>query len=180
MADPFTLATVGIGATAGGSVLGGLGNMLSGQSSQNMYNYQSAVALVNKQISDQNASYAIAAGETSAQQSGMQTRATIGTTRATQGAGGLDVNSGSNLNVRSSEAEVGAESAALIRSNAAKQAYGYEVEGLQYTAQSAVYKQAGSQSALAGMIGAGSSLLGGAGSVASKWLGAQQAGIFSA
>ncbi len=179
MADPVSLAAISIGATAGGGLLGAFGSAQQGQASKNLYGYQASVALINKQIADQNASYATAAGEVSAQQSDMQTRSVLGQTKATQGAGGLDVNKGSNVNVRASEAEVGAENTALVRSNAARQAYGFEVQGAQDVAQAGVDTMAGSQSLLAGYIGAGSSILGAGASVSSKWLAAQQAGIFT-
>jgi hypothetical protein len=175
MADPVTLA---MGATAVGAGVGAFGSWYGGQASKNMYQYQSAVSQINKQISDQNAKYAIAAGETRAQESGMKTRAEIGTTRAIQGASGLDVNRGSAVEVRASEADIGTQSAAVIRSNAAREAYGYKVQGFQYGAQSKIDIMAGKNAAFAGNIGAVSSILGGASSVSSKWLQGSQAGMF--
>lgn len=153
--------------------------MFSGQAQANMYNYQAAVAQINQQIMQQNASWATQEGEVQAQQSGMKTRAQVATTQAQQGAGNLDVRSGSNARVQASELEIGEEDQALIRSNAAQRAYGFEVQGFQYAAQASSDKAAASNSQTAGTISAVSSLLGGAGSVSSKWLQGSQMGLFS-
>jgi hypothetical protein len=180
MADPvsMTVAAVSMGATAAGGVTSAIGSAMSGQAQGNMYAYQQSVALMNKQIADQNESYALASGEVEAQQSGMRTRAEIGQTKATQGASNLDVNTGSNLRVREGEAEIGAENQALIRSNAARTAYGFAVEGAQDTAQGQVYGMAGANAIEAGQIGAFTSLLGGAAGVSDKWFQARQSGLF--
>lgn len=181
MADPASLsvtAGVGIAANVGGSILGAFGSEEAGQAQAAQYKYQQGVALVNAQIAQQNASYATATGEVEAQQSGMATRAQIGATQAQQGASGLDVNRGSTVDVRASEADIGAENQAVTRSNAARAAYGFEVQGVQATAQAAVYGMQATQALTAGDIGAASSLLGGAGSVSSKWIQAKQVGAF--
>lgn len=176
--DPVTaIAVGGMAASAIGGVVSAVGSEQSGNAQKSMYDYQAGITSLNAQVSKQNASYALATGEVEAQQSGMQTRAQIGETKAIQGASGLDVNSGSGATVRSSEADIGAENQAVIRSNAAKRAYGYEVEATQATAQGQVDVMAGQNAQSAGQIGAISSILGGASSVSSKWLQANQQGI---
>lgn len=143
-----------------------------------MYNYQAGVAQMNAQIAKQNADYATAAGEVTAQESGMQTRFKIGETVAQQGAGGLAVGSGSNARVVSGEQAIGQQDEAIIRSNAARQAYGYDVQAAQDTAQSQIDQFAASNAKTAGDISAFGSILGAAGSVSSKWLTAGQQGVF--
>lgn len=174
MADPFTI--VAIGSTVLGAATSAAGAYSSGQSQGAMYQYQAGIAAMNSQIAKQNADYAIAAGEVSAQESGMKTRAQIGTTIAQQGAGGLAVGSGSNARVVTSERAIGQEDQALIRSNAAKQAYGFEVQAAQDTAQGQLYSAASTNAKTAGDINAVGSFLSGAGSVSSKWLQASQTG----
>lgn len=176
MASPIAIAGMGLGVVGAG--VSAFGSAQSGAAQQSMYQYQAGVAQINKQIAEQNASYAEASGEVQAQQEGMKTRAEIGQTRATQGASGVDVNRGSAVDVRASEAEIGAENQALTRSNAARVAYGYRVEGAQQEAQSTVDLMAGKQAKTAGDIGAYASLLGGASSVSSKWLQGKQVGLF--
>lgn len=171
------VAGVGLASTALGGVTGAIGSIFGGQSQSAMYQYQAQIAAMNAAIARQTAAYDTAVGEVQAQQSGMKTRAQIGQTRAQQGASGLDVNSGTNVNVRASEAELGAEDQALIRNNAARAAYGAEVTAVQDTAQSQLDTMAASTSQTAGMLGAFTSVLGSGASFSSSYLKAQQMGL---
>ena len=177
MAAPVALA--GIAATAVGGVTSAIGNIFQGQATSQSYQYQAQIAQINAQVAKQNAAYAQETGEVEAQQSGMQTRAQIGQTKAIQGASGLDVNTGSGAAVRGSEAEIGVENQNITRANAAKAAYGYEVNAAQFTNQASLDVASGANAKTAGNIGAFSSILGGVGSVASKWSQASSQGIFS-
>src|SRR5262252_10255297 len=167
MADPIT--AIGLGSSIAGGITGAIGSVTQGNANAAMYNYQANLALVNAQIAKQNAAYELALGETQAQMSGMKTRAVISQTRATQGAGGLDVNSGTNVKVRESELQVGQFDEAMIRNNASRRAYGQEIQAFEDTAQSQLDQYAASNAKTAGEIGAASSILGGVGSFASKW-----------
>lgn len=170
MADPFTWAGIGTAASlAGGAVATG-GALAKGASDRNQYQYQAGVALLNQNIAKQNAAYTRDVGENAAFLSGRKTQSTIATEKVIQSAGGLDVNSGSNLDVRKSTADVGAIDQATIRQNYAKKAYGYEVEAATKGAEATGDVIAGDQAGKAGNINAASSILGTAASVSSKWL----------
>jgi|SRR5215475_3692415 len=175
MAAP--MAIVGIGATALGGVVSAFGNYFGGQSQGAMYDYQAGIALMNKQIAEQNANYAINAGEIKAQQAGMKARFEIGTAIAEGGASGLDVRSGSKAQVVQGMYKVAQQDMGIIRTNAAKEAYGYEVEAASDEAQANLDKYAAKFSRTSGTIAAFGSLLGAAGGVSSKWISAGQAGI---
>lgn len=180
--DPISLGTVaavGAGASAGGGILGAIGSIMGGKSKSSMYQYQAGIADINARIAKQNADYQRSVGEVEAQQSGLKTRAEIGATKATQGARGVDVATGSNLQVRESEGDIGRENQAIIRSNAAHRAYGSEVEALQDTAQGQMARFAGKTSETAGYIGAASSILGAASSVSSKWMQGNSVGLWN-
>lgn len=177
--DPVTLTAVSIGSTALGGATSAIGSIISGNASKQMYDYQSGIAQMNERIAKQDASYARDVGETEAQASGMKTRFTLGKIVSTQAGSGLDVNSGSNLRVQESEQEIGTHDESVIRSTAAKRAYGYEVEAAQASAQGQVYKMAGKNAQVAGEIGAATSILGSASSVADKWTKAKTVGIVS-
>jgi hypothetical protein len=168
MADPIT--AIGVAVSAGGAIF-------KGMSQASMYGYQANIARMNADIARQNAVYESNLGEVQAQQQGMKTRAVIGQTKATQGASGLDLNSGSAVEVRASEAELGAEDQATIRSNAARRAYGFQVEAAQDTAQASLLDKASSNAEIGGFIDAGTSILGGGGSLSSRWLKANQIGM---
>lgn len=174
----------------------------------NKNRYQAAVADLNKEISEGNAAYAREVGEVEAQQAGMKSRAELGEMTAAQGASGLDVNVGSAVKVRESMIEIGDYTQKIVRASAAKKAYGYDVEAMQYGAQADVYRytatqneaqageslkgaamvrrtattQAGEATSLAGRaegLNIMGSIVGTAGSVADKWTSGSMTGLTS-
>jgi len=172
----------------------------------NMSDYQAGVALMNKDIAKQQADYARAVGEIGAEQAGMKQKQEMGMTKAAQAASGVDINTGSAVDVRQSMIQVGAYDQNLIRSQAAKVAYGYEVEAVQDEAQASLYtmtaglermqaaaategarmtrqglgiqQQAMDVAKTSGTIGTFASLANAAGSVASKWSQGEYKGLF--
>lgn len=126
--------------------------------------YQSRVADNNAIIAQQNASWAAQAGNAQAEQKQLQTRAKVGGIVAAEAASGLDVNSGTALDVRSSASELGELDAINIRSNAARTAYGYNVQSTSDQNQSQLDNFAASSDITSGEIKAGSSAIGAFGS----------------
>lgn len=177
MAD-FGIGEIALGASLLSGVVGAGGAIYGGMAQKSMYDYQANVAQMNAKIAQQNAAYEVAQGETQAQIQGMKTRATVGAIRAQQGASGLDINTGSSVEVRAGESEIGAFDQAVIRSNAQRRAYGFEVEAAGDVAQAALDREAGNTAELAGDIGGVSSLLGGIGSFGSKWLQGKSIGLW--
>jgi hypothetical protein len=172
LADPFTMAAVGSAAAAGGGLLSASGALGKGSADQAMYNYQAGVAKLNAGIAKQNADYTRTAGETVAYQSGLKTAEVVGQQTVSQGASGVDVNSGSPKSVRDTTTAFGQMDQSLIRTNYAKKAYGYDVEAVTKTAEAGADVVAGDQAQKAGKISAASSILGSVSSVAGKWYGA--------
>lgn len=171
------IAGAGMAASAAGGILGAIGSLFSGKSQSAMYNYQAGIAQANATIAKQNANYATAAGEVEAQESGMRTRAQVGATKAGISAGNIEISTGSPAGVISSETEIGQQNAAVIRANAAKRAYGFNVTGAEDVAQAGALRSAASTSTTSGYLGAASSIISAAGSVSSKWLQAGQYGV---
>lgn len=167
---PASIAQTSVGATAAGGVVSAISSILGGESQAGMFKYQAGVAQLNERIAKQNADWSRAAGVVERQQAGMESRFKIGTTKVAQAAGGFDVNAGTNVIVRESEGEVGRHNQDLITSNAAKRAYGFDLEAVKEKAQAGVYEAGAEKAEMAGGIGAVSSILGSASSVASKWL----------
>lgn len=178
MADPASIAAVGMGSQVAGSLTQAFGNVFQGQAQAQAYQYQAGVAQMNQQISMQNANWASMAGEVTAQESGLKTRYEIGEEKSIQSGSGIRVDSGSATDVRVSQDEIGQQDQALIRSNAAHAAYGFQTEAAQEDAQANLDEMAASKSKTAGIIGGIGSILGGAASVSSKWLQGNQQGIF--
>lgn len=167
-----------MGAKAGGSVLGAIGSLWSGSASSSMFKYQAGLAQLKKKVDLQNADYQRNIGEVEAQQSGLKSRAEIGVTKSIQGASGLDVNKGSPAAVRSSQQAIAGENQAIIRSNAAHRAWASEVEAATDEAQSNILNVSAKNATTSGNIGAISSLLGGATSVADKWYQGKATGLW--
>lgn len=173
MADPITLGTlasIAIGASAASAIVGAAGALYTGFANAQAYKYQAGVAEVNQRIAKSNAEFSRSVGESKAETSGLKTRAMVGETIAKQGSSGFRAGEGSGEKVLESEHMLGEAEQDTVRSNAARAAYGHEVEAINFGAQSALYKNAATTSEISGGINATSSLLGGASSVSSKWL----------
>lgn len=141
------------------------GAIEQGQAQSKAAAYQAQVATNNATIAKENANYATAAGEQSMVNQQKKTKATIGAITAGQGANNLDVNSGSDLQVRTSAAQLGQLDALTIKNNAARTAWNEENQASSYTAQSQLDTSESKSSSLAGFINAGNSVLGGASSI---------------
>lgn len=173
------IGAAGMGATAGGSLLSAGGSIASGFANKSMYDYQASIAQLNQQIDLQNAEFSRQTGEQQALQSGMKSAQQLGQIKVAQAASGFDVRSGSNAQVQASQKQIAMMDQNQIRSNAAKTAYGFQEQATMAGAQADVYKAAGSNAMTAGIIGAGSSILGGAASVSNEWLQASKVGMFN-
>lgn len=178
MADPITLAAaIGVGSTLAAGGIKAYGDILGGNAQSQMYQYQAGIARMNSQIAQQNANYAMQKGEVEALKSGMKTGQEIGQIKATQAASGLDVNRGSAVAVRTSQQAVGDYNEALIRSKAAREAYGFRVGGLMDQEQARMDEFAAKNAKTASYLSAAGSILGAAGSVSGKWMTGQSVGL---
>lgn len=174
--DPVSLALVSTAVGAAGSAVSAYGSYESGQANAQAAAYQAQVAANNAKIATENSKLDIQAGETAASNQELKTRGTVGSEKASQGASGVDVNSGSAVDVRAGTEELGNLDAMTIRSNAAKKAYADQVTSASETAQSGLDTMKSSQASTAGEIGAASTLLSGASTVGSNWAKFQKVG----
>jgi hypothetical protein len=168
------LPVISLVAGLAGAGVSALGSYESGRAQSEAAAYQAQVARNNAVIAQQNANLGIQSGEVQASNAAMQTRSVIGATKAGEAASGVDVNSGSFVNVRASESELGALDALTLRSNAAKQAYGYEVAATSEEGQAGLYGLQSTQASQAGQIGALGTFIGGSGSVGAQYAAAQK------
>jgi hypothetical protein len=165
MTDPKTMGSIGMGATAGGSILGAFGSIGSGMANKGMYDYQASLAKLNAQILRQDADFAMQTGEQENMKQGFRAGQEMGHIKTAQAASGFDVRTGSNLQVQQSKEMLERIDTSMIRSNAAKTAYNYDIQAWGQDNQANLYKAAGNNAMTAGIIGAGSSILGGVSSV---------------
>ena len=158
--------------TVGSSLIGGLGSIASSRASAASAGYNAKIAAQNAQIATQNAAFTGAEGEQNVAAAGAKTRAEVGATLANEGASGVDVNSGSNVDVRESEAKIGMLNALNVRSQAARQAYGFQTQSVSDTAQSQLLRSQQKSDITGGYLTAGADVLGGFGSAAkyTNWL----------
>lgn len=152
-----------------GAGVSAYGQVKQGEAIASSEAYKAQVAENNAAIGRQNAVLDIQAGEISAVNKGLVTRAKVGSEKAQQGAAGVDVNTGSAADVRTGTAELGMLDSLTIRSGAAKKAWSDEVAATSDTAQAQLDRAAGSQAEEAGAIGATGSLLSGAATVGKNY-----------
>lgn len=180
MADPVsigTLSAVSMGTTAAGGILGAVGNIFKGDSNAQMYQYKAGVALLNKTIDTQNASWATEAGATQAEEAGLKGGQQIASTKVSQAAGGADVNSGTNATIRADQGATTQFDQNVIRWNAAKASYSYSAKATMDQAEANLDMASADNSKTAGYIDALGSIIGSASSVASKWTQGKTIGI---
>lgn len=172
-----TLASISTTASVVGGVTSAVGAVGAGVAGYSAYSYKSQVAANNAQIAKNNAAYAMAVGEFDAKKQGVADAFKMGQITTAQAASGFDINSGTALGVRQSQAAANKTNQNVIRANAKRQAYGFEVEAMNYEAESKIDTMAGTNSLISGAIGGAGSLVGTAGTVSDKWLSYAKAGV---
>ena len=125
---PGTLAIIAMGASAAGSLYGGISKAESAS-------YQAQVAANNAQIERQNAAYSASAAAANTEKAGLEARAKLANVRAAGAANNLDVNSGSAADVQTSQRILGGLDTATVANRGAQQVYGYQSEAVGYEAQ---------------------------------------------
>lgn len=184
IAAPFTggaslipLLTAGAGLAGAG--ISAYGQYQAGEASANDASFRAQVAANNAITAKRNADLEIGSGEITAANKGLQTRAAVGTQKASQGASGVEVGSGSSADVREGTRQMGLLDAITIRSNSARRAYGYQVAANSQDAQSTLDAAQAKQARAAAPLAAAGTLLSGASTVGSnfaKWQNVAPAG----
>lgn len=163
------LTIASLGATALSGAVGTYGAVEQGKAASEAAKYNSAVEGQNAAISTQNANIAEQSGEALAGIQGQKTKMAIGQAVAGQGASGVGLDSGSFAGVKDSMKEIGSIDSMTIRSNAARDAYGYRVKSKSEEGQSALSAFEAANDTKAGGINAASTFLGSAGTAASNY-----------
>ncbi len=138
------LGLLGAGVSAASAIEGGYAQ-------KNAYAYQAQVAKNNSVIANQNAVYAAEAGNTQATQTSLKDTEKQARIKGALAANGVDVNSGSAVNVEQSAREEGKLDTEMTEANAQAQMYGYRVQQTGFEAQQAL-DTAASQNAVPGAI----------------------------
>lgn len=158
MCEPMTI----MGALAAGSAaMGGVAAARQADAQQAAENYNAQVAANNAAIAGQQRSVVLQQGQAEAEQARMRQSQVLGEQRAALAANGVAADSGSALDQLATTRFLGGQDVATIQSNAARQAWGYEVQGSNYRAQSNLDKWQADNTNPAGIgaMAAGGSLL---------------------
>ena len=173
-----TLAIASIVGSVASAGVGAMGAGATADANAASYNYKAAVASNNAKIAKMNADQATFAGGVAAQSNDLKTKNMVATQLVTQAANGLDVGSGTNVNLRESAAALGHLDTLTILNNAAKNTQGFKAQGMNFEAESGLNRASATNAETAGEIDIMKSLLGGATGVADKWTGYKSKGVF--
>jgi hypothetical protein len=152
-ADPVSLALMASAAVSAG------GSVMEGYAANNAAKFNAGMSMNNAKIAKQNADLAGEIGTAKSEASQMKTAAQVGATTASQGASGVQIGGKSFQDVRESEQKIGALEAMNIRSNAAREAYGFKVQEASDIAQAKQLKAEGKNALIGGFV-KGASVLG--------------------
>ena len=168
-ADPALAAAQGLQYGRVGTELAAAGQVFGGIGQGQQLLYGAGVAGANAKIALANADAARQAGAYAESASKLRYGQLIGEQKAGQAASGFDVAGQSAQGVRAGTQMVGDMDAAMIHYNAARQAYGEEVQAMSLKAQ-AQADRLGAVGAITGGLARGAgSLLGGAAGLSEKW-----------
>lgn len=173
-----TLAIAGMASSAAGGIMGAFGASKKADAESAAMQYKAQVARNNAIIAERNAQQATIAGSAKGQINDLKTKNLVATQLVTQAANGLDVNSGTNVQVRQSAADLGRLDTLTILANSAKETQGFKDQAAQFMAEATLDESSAKFAQEAGDINIATSLLGGAGSVADKWVGYKTKGVF--
>ena len=189
---------VGTGVAVYSAVQQGAAAKRAGQAQQQAAAYQaqvqsnnSAIARRNAQLAERSAAQAEQAGAQDVTAQARRTRALVAGQRVSAASRGLDVNSGSALDLTAGSADLGRESVANITDTAARRAAGFRIQGMNYeqeaanqTSSAGLSLAQGSDASAAGDAAqnaaywqAGSTLISGAGRGASQYMDMQRNGV---
>lgn len=162
--DPLTLALGVAGAAASA-----FGTIQSGMAAQSSANYQAKVAENNALIAQQNADYAIKAGNAKVAQEGQKSAERQAAIITGLAANGTDVNKGSALDVREGARKTGLLDEQTAANNAELQAYGYRTQKTSFEAQAGLERAQAEQAPIGAGLSAAGQLFNSASSIGLKW-----------
>ena len=172
------LPIISIAASVVGTAASAYGQMQAGKAQAAQLNYQAAVGKNNSILAQRAADDARLRGEEAARREASKTKQLAGRQRAVLAANGQLVDQGSALDITDDTAQIGKLDELTIRSNAEREALGYEAQGMNFQAGSNLNSMGAANASTASIGGAFGTVLTGAGSVASKWYNFKKEGLF--
>lgn len=147
---------------AASTVIGGIGQFQQGQAAASAAEYNAKIGEMNATLSERKAKDALERGQREEQRKRMEVARLKGRQKATFAASGVDVAFGSPLDTLVDTAVLGELDALTIRSNAAREAYDFEVDAVNQRAGSALQRSRAGAARTGSFLQAGGTVLGGA------------------
>lgn len=163
------LLVAGIATSVVGTGVAVYGQMQAANAASEAAKYNAQIAQNNQMLANQEAVDAKSRGDIMAQEKANQTAGVLGRQKASLAANGVDVNTGSSVDLESDTMAAGQLDELTIQNNAARESAGYTNQSVNYSNQAAMDEASSQQAETAGALAAGSTLLKGAGSVAGSW-----------
>lgn len=167
------LAAASIAATVVGAGVSYMGAQQAAQASAAQQSYNAEVAANNQVTANAAAVTAQQQGAVQAQEKAFATAQLEGRQKAGLAANGVDVNSGSAVDLLSDTAAAGELDQLTITNNAARTAVGFQNQGIGYQNQATLDEASSADALQGGALKADASIIQGAGSVASTWYNTQ-------
>lgn len=171
------IAVVAVVAVVGSATMQGVQAAQQADAAKKAAAYNAQIASNNATIDAQNRSSSLQQGEVDAQNAMRKQASMTGDQRAQMSANGIDITQGSAQDMLASTKFLGGIDVNTIQSNAARQAWGYSVQGMndQNSATMEAWKANSINPAAIGAMTAGGSLLSSIGSAATSYAGAKLA-----
>lgn len=174
-----TAAMVSLGATAVGTIASMIGSGQQAKAQAGQYKYQEAVDRNNQIISNRQADDAIKRGEADEEAQRRQIAQIKGKQRVGFASNNIDLGSENVVDTLSDTAMFGELDALTTRSNAAREAYGYQVQGMNYGASAGNNALAAKNVKSAAKTEMFTTLLSGASTVANSYSDYKTKGVFA-
>lgn len=156
------MAVIGMVASAASTAVSVMGAIQQGKAAQAQANYQAQVSQNNAQVAQWQAADAIERGKRDEAEHRQKVARMIGTQRAGIAGSGFELGDLTSQDILGDTAAMGEIDALTIRTNAKREAWGYEVGANNYMAEAGLQKAAGKNAKTASYWSAGGDLLSGA------------------
>ena len=170
-ATAFALVSVAVVSSVASAAMQGVQSAQNADAAKQAADYNAQVANNNATIASQQRSSALQQGEVEAQNAMRKQAQMIGDQRAEMSANGIDITQGSAQDILASTKFLGGIDVNTIQSNAARQAWGYSIQGQNDRNSSVMetWKANSINPAAIGAMAAGTSILSSVGSAASSY-----------
>lgn len=174
----FIGVAIGVATAVISATMSGIQAKNQAEAERSAAEYNAQVANNNATIANQQRSSTLQQGDVEAQNEMRKQAQMIGEQRAQMSANGIDITQGSAQDILASTKFLGGIDVNTIQSNAARQAWGYEVQSMndKSTAVMETWKANSINPSQIGAMAAGSSLLSSIGSAASSYAGSKGGG----